>query len=258
MKRKALSLTLILVTGFFISLMADSFPVVRVAEANPYTTPECAVLSPKNYTAYNTTSVDFSFVVDDGLIFYYSFDRRIKMKQVRVGDTAWTRTESGEIIRQFSMQLNDLGDGQHNLTIYCKDAVEFFFPRTVHEYATIAFYVDTVAPNITSLSVNGTDTADKLLNFTVDEETSWVGYSLDNQANVTINGDTTLKELPAGSHNVTVYAKDTAGNMGASETLYFTIAEKPEPFPTALVVASVITVAVVGVGLLFYFKKRKR
>ena len=31
----------------------------------------------------------------------------------------------------------------------------------------------------------------------------------------------------------------------------------PEPFPTTLVVASVITVAFVGVGLLVYFKKRK-
>jgi N-acetylneuraminic acid mutarotase len=33
---------------------------------------------------------------------------------------------------------------------------------------------------------------------------------------------------------------------------------KSEPFPTTLVVASVITVVLVGVGLLVYFKKRKR
>ena len=32
----------------------------------------------------------------------------------------------------------------------------------------------------------------------------------------------------------------------------------PEPFPTTLVIASVITVAVVCIGLLFHFKKRKR
>jgi N-acetylneuraminic acid mutarotase len=32
----------------------------------------------------------------------------------------------------------------------------------------------------------------------------------------------------------------------------------PEPFPTTLVIASIITVAVIGVGLLVYFKKRKR
>jgi hypothetical protein len=31
---------------------------------------------------------------------------------------------------------------------------------------------------------------------------------------------------------------------------------QPEPFPTALVIAAVATVAVVGVGFLVYFKKR--
>ena len=31
-----------------------------------------------------------------------------------------------------------------------------------------------------------------------------------------------------------------------------------EPFPTALVIASIITVTVVGAGLFVYFKKRKR
>jgi LPXTG-motif cell wall-anchored protein len=60
-----------------------------------------------------------------------------------------------------------------------------------------------------------------------------------------------------GTHNVTVYAWDTAGNMGASPTVPFTVA-KPEPFPTALVAtASGLSVAVVGLGLLVYFKKRK-
>jgi hypothetical protein len=54
---------------------------------------------------------------------------------------------------------------------------------------------------------------------------------------------------------------DTTGNMGASVTIFFTIVEPEpeiEPFPTTIVAASVITVAVVGVGLLVYFKKRKR
>ena len=42
----------------------------------------------------------------------------------------------------------------------------------------------------------------------------------------------------------------------------FELLPSPEPqhnesFPTALIVASVITVAVVGIGLLVYFKKRK-
>ena len=92
---------------------------------------------------------------------------------------------------------------------------------------TIIFYVDTTAPKVSNLSVNNTDSGDRLLSFTVDTETSWVGYSLDNQANVTINSEAVLKDLTVGSHNVTVYAEDKAGNMATSETICFTIERPP-------------------------------
>ena len=108
--------------------------------------------------------------------------------------------------------------------------------------------------SFTDLSIKNTDSGNKLLSFNVDTETSWVGYSLDNQANVTVNGDAVLKDLSAGAHIVTVYAEDTAGNKGASETLYFTV-EESDLFTIVLV--STGTVFAVCVGLLFYFKKRK-
>jgi nitrous oxidase accessory protein NosD len=92
--------------------------------------------------------------------------------------------------------------------------------------------------------------------FTVDKQVKWIGYSLDGQDNVTISGNTTITDLLNGLHNVTVYARDEFDNMGASETIYFSV-DLPEPFPTALVVVSITSVAVVGVGLLIYFKKRK-
>jgi len=94
----------------------------------------------------------------------------------------------------------------------------------------------------------------------VDELVSQIAYSLDGQENVTVAGNTTLTGLSPGEYNVTVYAQDTVGNVGASETIYFNIAEKPEPesFPTTLVIALVATVVFVGVGILLYFKKRKR
>jgi len=61
------------------------------------------------------------------------------------------------------------------------------------------------------------------LTFTVSEATTWMGYSLDNQPNVTITGNTTLTSLTYGSHNVIVYANDTYGNMGSSDLIYFTV-----------------------------------
>jgi hypothetical protein len=59
-------------------------------------------------------------------------------------------------------------------------------------------------------------------------------------------------------HNVTVYARDEFENTGASEIITFTV-EESGPFPTALVAAaSGASTAVIVVGLLVYFKKRKR
>jgi hypothetical protein len=79
-------------------------------------------------------------------------------------------------------------------------------------------------------------------------------YSLDGDDNVTVAGNATLTGLAYGYHNVTVYAIDKLGNIGTSETVFFTLSE---PFPTTLVVAFVLIVAVVCIGLTVYFKKRK-
>jgi nitrous oxidase accessory protein NosD len=92
--------------------------------------------------------------------------------------------------------------------------------------------------------------------FTVDKQVNWMGYSLDGQDNVTVTGNSTITELTSCLHNVTVYAKDTYGNEGTSETVFFTV-EVPEPFPTTLIIAAVVTLAGIGTGLLVYFKKRR-
>jgi ribosomal protein S8 len=121
------------------------------------------------------------------------------------------------------------------------------------------FGYGTVSPEVAVVSPeNGNYTSgDVSLAFTVNKPAVWLGYSLDGQDNVTVTGNVTLSGLSSGLHNVTVYAEDEFGNMGVSETVCFTIAA-PEPFPVAPVAAaSAATVAVVGVGLLVYFKKRK-
>ncbi|MCJ7560136.1 hypothetical protein MUO79_05910, partial [Candidatus Bathyarchaeota archaeon] len=97
------------------------------------------------------------------------------------------------------------------------------------------------------------DTGNISLTFTVNEPASWIGYSLDGHDNATITANITLSGLSNGAHNLTVYAKDIAGNIGASETIHFTIVDR---FPTEWIVASVVIVAVVGVGLLVRFKKQ--
>jgi hypothetical protein len=109
--------------------------------------------------------------------------------------------------------------------------------------------------NITSFEVP--------LNFTVDEA-SQLSFSLDGQLNTTITGNNSLTGLPVGLHNVTVYAWDSAGNVGASKTVNFTITvrleSKPESEPSIVLplAASTVSIAVVAGGVLVYWKKRKR
>jgi parallel beta-helix repeat protein len=117
----------------------------------------------------------------------------------------------------------------------------------------------TTPPKITVLSpLNQTYNETSIpLVFTVDKPVNWTGYSLDGKQNVTVTGNCTIANVTNDVHSITVYANDTYGNMGASLTVTFTVA-KPEPFPTALVAtASGLSVAVIGLGLLVYFKKRK-
>lgn len=65
------------------------------------------------------------------------------------------------------------------------------------------------------------------LTFTIDKATSWIGYVLDENANVTILGNTTLTDLQDGAHSVIVYANNTYGRMGASEEVCFSIDTTP-------------------------------
>lgn len=85
--------------------------------------------------------------------------------------------------------------------------------------------VDLIPPVIHLLSPENVtyETEPVPLVFTVDERTAWMAYySLNNQENVTIPGNTTLTGLANGSYRIIVYANDTSGNVGFSE-VYFTI-----------------------------------
>jgi glucan 1,3-beta-glucosidase len=66
-------------------------------------------------------------------------------------------------------------------------------------------------------------TEDVPLKFTANEPLSWIGYSLNSQMNVTIPGDTTIAGLNDGVYTIKVYANDTAGNMGSSAMVSFTV-----------------------------------
>ena len=51
----------------------------------------------------------------------------------------------------------------------------------------------------------------------------WVGYSLDDQTNKTILGNTSITMSNPGLHNIQLFANDTSGIMYESELRYFTV-----------------------------------
>jgi N-acetylneuraminic acid mutarotase len=64
--------------------------------------------------------------------------------------------------------------------------------------------------------------------------TTWIGYSLDGSANVTVMGDAELSDLSDGEHRLTVYANDTFGNMVSSSNVTFSV----DTFPPLIMVLS--------------------
>jgi len=162
----------------------------------------------------------------------------------------------------FSETFWDVPDGEHSVVItalggggYAKDGLTWYSFQ-IATAAVMNFTVDATPPEVSILSpLNATYYASGIpFNFILSETPSLIRYSLDGQKNSTLDGNTTLTNLPNGEHKLIVYVWDVAGNVGVSETAF-----NIEPFPTALVAtASGASVAVVGVGSLVYLKKRKR
>jgi hypothetical protein len=92
------------------------------------------------------------------------------------------------------------------------------------------------------------------LTYAVNEPNSDMWYQIGDSSWSSINQNRTLAELAAGSYSVKIQAKDEAGNIGFSKTVYFSV----EKSSTALILAALITVAVVGVGLLFLLREVKK
>lgn len=137
---------------------------------------------------------------------------------------------------------------------------------TETEFNTTELYTPvgygTVKPEISILSLDEDQTLNKSsvpLVFTVDKAVNWVGYSLDDQANVTLSGNETIGGVPNGVHTITVYANDTYGNMGASNTIDFTVAAPPAPLFSAesLIITGTIVAIAVCAGLGAYVWKKR-
>lgn len=82
-------------------------------------------------------------------------------------------------------------------------------------------------------------------------ETSWIGYSLDGQNNVTITGNTAnLVGLSHGSHKIIVYATEKEGIIKKLDRRYFTVDLVTVP----ATVLALSTLAAIGVACAIYIR----
>ncbi|HEX7482698.1 MAG TPA: hypothetical protein VF350_04460, partial [Candidatus Bathyarchaeia archaeon] len=85
----------------------------------------------------------------------------------------------------------------------------------------------TVAPNVQITSPENKTYSNVTLTYKLNRGTQWIGYSLDNHPNVTIKTETNLLGLSEGDHNITIFGNDTLGNMGSSNTVFFSVDTLP-------------------------------
>jgi hypothetical protein len=157
----------------------------------------------------------------------------------------------------YAAAIKDIPEGAHTLTMYVDEHGSYIInerlcPFYITSSAIVNFTIDTLPPNVIVLSLENVTygSSDVPLSFSISEASS-ISYVLDGQDEVLIDGNTMLTGLSNGVHKVTVYAVDVEGNVGASETITFTVAA----FPVAP--AAVASIAIIAVGLLVYFKKHK-
>ena len=193
-------------------------------------------------------SVIHNNVIDfaDNIIIFEGSDRRPSIGN-RISENYWSDYNG------IDSNSDGTGDSPYIINTNNKDNYPLIAPI---DYLT-PIPIDYFAPTIEILSPENENYNTDIitLNFTVNEFAN-ISYCLNSGENVTITGNMTLTGLSNGDYNLTIYAKDEAGNMGASETLYFNV-EVPEPVPPTLIIASVAIVVIVGLGIFAYFKKRR-
>ena len=255
MKRTQLSLTLI----FAFSILAITGSQTLLAKANCFPLPDpsisVSILSPIDGGKYFQNQIPLKLSISAS----FSSVNRVTYRLDSRADV--------EIDPDTTAIVTVPTDGWHVLTVTATGQNGQDFPKGV---TSVTFFVDAVPPTITILSPKNETYTTRIvpLNFTVSELVEWMGYSLDGQSTVVLNDEfATLAGLSYGSHIIAVYANDTVGRSGTSDTIYFNITPETEeipegqtePFPTFLVTAvSAAASIVVAAGvLLVYFKKRK-
>lgn len=263
----------------FLPVKANPYMYHEIVSAPAYVKPpNIAISSPKEnafYSINGTVTLSFNVTGPDAsnLLTKYLSTVDYKGDWMQNAEHSY-RTKNFEeytpddfpFFLEFNFKITRIPEGKHSIIInstggggYADMNTLTWYNFDIVGYKVVNFTIDNTPPKITLVHPQNEtyEKSDVPLEVTTNERVSLVTFSIDGQDNVTVAENTTLGGLSEGTHNVTVYATDAAGNVGASETLTFFVFV-PQPFPTASVAAvSVGSAIMVATGLLVYFKKRR-
>ncbi|MGD6853178.1 MAG: hypothetical protein ACQCN6_14050 [Candidatus Bathyarchaeia archaeon] len=226
------------------------------------------VTKPNTWVTYS--SIDYmpntAMVIGKLVSYYYVLDG-IESQEVPLENTFGIRAsvdypDKPVLTTSYSINLT-LTEGKHNIRVIVNCATLCYGEKdvSVSGSSEMVFFDMSLPPTIV-LSVENAPfySSGVVLDFAINKPTSRIAYSLDNQENMTLAGNTThtaLTGLSAGKHNITVYAWDVTGSIGASETVTF---NSPEPFPILIFVAvtSVLAAVIVAVSIAVFRRASKK
>jgi Kelch motif len=220
------------------------------------------VFAPQRIYAFTAEKTEISAVTVGPIQAGFSFES-VGVFEIHCydpGADSWTLINSSMPILRYGAAVATVDDRLYVVGGYLVDPDSRVVPEravsSLNEQYTPDGY-GTVPPKISVLSPNNTVYAmgNASLIYTLNREASSVWYSLDGQANVTVTGNITIADLHLGLHNVTVYAGDTSGNVGRSQTVNFTVIQTQKPFPTTPFEVTT-GAAAVSIFLIVMFRRR--
>ncbi|HDI72901.1 MAG TPA: hypothetical protein ENF58_02075 [Candidatus Altiarchaeales archaeon] len=160
------------------------------------------VSSPTEGSIYNTQTITISGTITKNANITYEFDNNGTIYMACINCSSFSNTST-------------LSDGSHNVTIIATN----YNNASDTDSITINFTIDTILPTIQILSLqnNAEYTVNNILTLdaTANEDISEWRYDLNGNGNVTFSPPMTITSL-WGQNNLTVWAKDLAGNWNYS------------------------------------------
>ncbi|GEM_PF-1395097 len=198
-------------TGYNASINAASYLYVKIGYSQDTVAPNIIIKSPTN-TTYSTSTINFNVSSNENLSFckFTINNWESNYTMTRYNDTYFNFTNSS------------VPEGSYIAKFWCNDTL-----NNTNNTETKAFAVDTTKPLMTIVSPTNTTYASTTMSFNVslNENSSWCGFSLDGSPNITMTrfNDTyfnfTNTTMTQGGHSIVFACNDTAGNMNASSNI---------------------------------------